>query len=451
MPPPYRRLKLLRRSRAVWGSAKIWKPRLVFWTGAFAIGVVSVVFAKLADFSQRLFADLTSSGEWAFLLPMIVTLGFALSAYLAARFFPNSQGSGIPQAIAARHLRDDDDRVRLLSLRLAFGKIVLTILGLLSGASIGREGPTVQVGASFMLAVARFGGMAHTRGLILAGSAAGIAAAFNTPLAGVVFAIEEMSRTYESRTNGLVLTAVILSGLAALGLSGSYNYFGTASAAPSQFVDWALVVACGTCGGALGAAFSGFALFVGARIRRWAHSAPLKRMVLLAFGCGIAVALIGIVSGGNTFGTGYEQARSAIEGQPLPTLFFVEKLFASFASMVSGIPGGIFAPSLSIGAGLGSTIGSMMGASVALAAILGMAGYFAGVVQAPMTAFVIILEMTGDHNAVISIMAVSMIAFGTSRLLSREPLYHGLSRVFIAAAIRARRAKETMASTNLDG
>lgn len=122
-----------------------------------------------------------------------------------------------------------------------------------------------------MLAVARFGGMAHTRGLILAGSAAGIAAAFNTPLAGVVFAIEEMSRTYESRTNGLVLTAVILSGLAALGLSGSYNYFGTASAAPSQFVDWALVVACGTCGGALRAAFSGFALFVGARIRRWAH------------------------------------------------------------------------------------------------------------------------------------------------------------------------------------
>lgn len=174
-------------------------------------------------------------------------------------------------------------------------------------------------------------------------------------------------------------------------------------------------------------------------------------MVLLAFGCGIAVALIGIVSGGNTFGTGYEQARSAIEGQPLPTLFFVEKVFASFASMVSGIPGGIFAPLLSIGAGLGSTIGSMMGASIALAAILGMAGYFAGVVQAPMTAFVIILEMTGDHDAVISIMAVSMIGFGTSRLLSREPLYHGLSRVFIAAAIRARRAKETMASTHLDG
>ncbi|TCU09635.1 voltage-gated chloride channel [Rhizobium sullae] len=150
-------------------------------------------------------------------------LGFLLSAYVAATLFPNSQGSGIPQATASRHLRYAEDRARLLSLKIALGKIILTVFGLFSGASISREGPTVQVGASIMLAVARFGGKAQTRGLILAGSAAGIAA-INTPLAGIVFAIEEMSRTAESRANGLVLTAVILSGLAALGLSGSYNY-----------------------------------------------------------------------------------------------------------------------------------------------------------------------------------------------------------------------------------
>lgn len=100
-------------------------------------------------------------------------------------------------------------------------------------------------------------------------------------------------------------------------------------------------------------------------------------------------------------------------------------------------PGGIFAPSLAVGAGRGSTVGSLLGTSVALSAVLGMAGFFAGVVQAPMTAFVIILEMTGNHEAVIPIMAVSMIGYLTSRLLSREPLYHGLSRVFIASAIPA--------------
>ncbi|PDS29715.1 chloride channel protein [Rhizobium phaseoli] len=441
MPVLYRKSRLLRRSRVLWGSLALWRPRLIFWFGAFAIGIISVGFARLADLAQRAFAGLTTSGEWGFLLPLVITpLGFMLSAYLAARFFPNAQGSGIPQAIAARHLRDPEDRTRLLSLRLVFGKIVLTVLGLLSGASIGREGPTVQVGASIMLAVARFGGMAQAGGLILAGSAAGIAAAFNTPLAGIVFAIEEMSRTYESRANGLVLTAVILSGLAALGLAGSYNYFGSTSVAPASLRDWELVLVCGIGGGALGAAFSGLALHAGQHIRRFAQPQPLRRMVLLAAVCGLAVAIIGILSGGTTFGTGYDQAKSAVEGNPLPLIFFLEKLAAGFLSMISGIPGGIFAPSLAVGAGFGSTVGQLMGSGIALAAILGMAGYFSGVVQAPMTAFVIILEMTGDHQAVIPIMAVSMIGYITSRLLSREPLYHGLSRVFIAAAIRARRA-----------
>ncbi|WP_439617346.1 chloride channel protein [Shinella sp.] len=437
----YRKSKLLRRSRVFRGSLSLWRPRLVFWCGALATGVISVGFAKLADFAQHAFTRLTTAGYWTFLLPMLLTpLAFALSAYLSMRFFPNAQGSGIPQAIAARHLKDDEDRGKLLSLRIAFGKILLTVLGLFSGASIGREGPTVQVGASIMLAVARFGGMAQARGLILAGSAAGIAAAFNTPLAGIVFAIEEMSRTYEARANGLVLVAVILSGLAALGLSGSYHYFGSASAAPGTLQDWSLVLICGVGGGALGAAFSGMALHFGQRIRRWAQPAPLKRMVMLAVFCGIAVATIGVVSGGKTFGTGYEQARGAVQGEALPLLFFLEKFAAGFLSMLSGIPGGIFAPSLAVGAGLGSTVGSLLGTSVTLAAILGMAGYFAGVVQAPMTAFVIILEMTGDHEAAIPLMAVSMIGYLTSRILSREPLYHGLSRVFIAAAIRARRA-----------
>ncbi|EPE99566.1 chloride channel protein [Rhizobium grahamii] len=443
MLSPYRRSKLLRRSRVFWGSFSLWRPRLVFWCGALAIGVISVGFARLADMAQKAFASITTSSEWSFLLPLLITpIGFVLSAYIAATLFPNSQGSGIPQAIAARHLHDEADRSRLLSLRIALGKIVLTVLGLFSGASIGREGPTVQVGASIMLAVARFGGMAQARGLILAGSAAGIAAAFNTPLAGIVFAIEEMGRTYESRANGIVLTAVILSGLAALGLAGSYNYFGSTSVVPLTLADWSLVLICGVGGGALGAAFSGLALHVGQRIRRWAQPQPLMRMLCLAGACGFVIAVIGVASGGMTFGTGYEQAKGAVEGQALPLFFFVEKLVASFLSMMSGIPGGIFAPSLAVGAGFGSTVGTLVGSSIALAAILGMAGYFAGVVQAPMTAFVIILEMTGDHQAVIPIMAVSMIGYVTSRLLSREPLYHGLSRVFIAAAIRARRAAE---------
>ncbi len=441
MPSKYKKMKMFRRSRVMWGSWRIWKPRAVFWTGALAVGVISVAFAKMADWAQHLFVSVTSSGQWAFLLPLIITpLGFALCAWLAITVFPNSGGSGIPQAIAARHFHDDEDRSRLLSLKLAVGKIVLTIAGLLSGASIGREGPTVQVGASIMLQAARIGGMAQARGLILAGSAAGIAAAFNTPLAGIVFAIEEMSRTYESRSNGLVLTAVILSGLASLGLVGTYTYFGTSNVVAETAADWGLVLICGIGGGVFGALFSAGALKASQRIRRWSHSVPLKRMLIVAAACGLASAIIGVATGGATFGTGYEQARSAIEGQAVPTFFFIEKLASTFLSMMSGIPGGIFAPSLSVGAGFGSTVSSILGTSIGLGAILGMAGYFAGVVQAPMTAFVIILEMTGNHEAVIPIMAASMLGYITSRMISAEPLYHGLSRVFIAQGIRAKRA-----------
>jgi H+/Cl- antiporter ClcA len=436
-----RKFPMLRRSRAMWGSRRVWQPRLVFWAGAIAIGLISVLFAVLADRAQGLFRIITENdGGYRKYLPLAITpLGFVLCAWLAHTVFPGSQGSGIPQAIAARHLRDDEDRSHILSLRLVVGKIALTVVGLFCGASIGREGPTVQVGASLMLQVARWGGMAQARGLILAGSAAGIAAAFNTPLAGIVFAIEEMGRTYEARTNGLVLTAVILAGIASLGLLGNYTYFGV-SKETILISAWPLVLLCGVIGGGAGALFSLLALKATRRIRRWNTHQPLRRALAVASVCGLAVAVIGIASGGLTFGTGYMQARSAVEGTPLPWFFFAEKLLAGLLSMVSGIPGGIFAPSLAVGAGIGSSLGLLLGASTGSAALLGMAGYFAGVVQAPMTAFVIIMEMTGNHDNVIALMLASMLGYGTARMISHEPLYHALSRVFIAEAIRRRRA-----------
>ncbi|MHC1549748.1 chloride channel protein [Phyllobacterium sp. K27] len=439
MRPMYRKYSVFRRSRAMWGNVRVWRPRLIFWAGALAIGIVSVIFAKLADLAQHLFMSMVGYGGPAQYLPLIITpIGFIFCLFIALRLFPNSQGSGIPQAIAARHLTDDEDRSRLLSLKMVFGKIFLTVVGLFCGASIGREGPTVQIGASLMLQAARWGGMAHARGLIVAGSAAGVAAAFNTPLAGIVFAIEEMGRSYESRANGLVLTAVIISGLAAIGLAGNYTYFGD-NGVTAHFSDWFLVIVCGIGGGTCGALFSAVALRATRRIKRWAVSAPLYRMMLVAGACGLIVAVIGIVSQGATYGTGYEQARSAVEGVPLPWYYWIAKLVAGLLSMISGIPGGIFAPSLSVGAGIGSAIGQLVGSNIGLAAILGMAGYFAGVVQAPMTAFVIILEMTGSQNSVIALMCTAMLGYGTARLISHEPLYHALSRVFIADAIRHKR------------
>ena len=419
--------KLKRKS--LWLSRRTWRRRLVFWAGALLVGTISVLFTKAADWAQAVFLH-GSRDFWG--LPLLLTpAGFVLCAWMAWEYFPGSQGSGIPQAIAARHFERSADRHRLLSVKIVLGKILLTIIGLLCGASVGREGPTVQVGAAFMLQVARWRGLQHERGLILAGSAAGIAAAFNTPLAGIVFAIEEMSRSFEARTNGLVLYAVIISGLVSLALVGNYTYFGTTSATVSSSLDWGLVLLCGVFGGLAGGAFSRLLLEGTIRAQAWLARQSRIRKLLLPLGCGVLVALLGIATQGATFGTGYAQAHSAVAGHALAWYVWPAKFVATLATAVSGVPGGIFAPSLAVGAGLGDWLAGFGMKAVSLGAVLGMAGYFAGVVQAPMTAFVIILEMTGNNSNVIPLMVASVLGFGTSKLVMKQPLYHALSKSFM--------------------
>ncbi len=433
--------RVFRRSRALVASGRHWRARLVFWLGAVAIGVVSTLFARLADRAGEVFTGITAGGGWHGWVPLVLTPGcFVICALLAHRYFPGSQGSGIPQVIAARHIHDDAERGGFLTMKIVIAKVVMTVVALGCGASIGREGPTVQVGAALMLKAAKLGRLVQARGLILAGSAAGIAGAFNTPLAGIVFAIEEMSRSYSARTNGVVLSTVIIAGIAAIALSGNYTYFGISQAVGHFPQDTVLVVVCGVVGGAFGAIFSAGVLAITRRIRRWRAGTAPWRVAMVALIAGLVVAVIGIAFGGMTFGSGYAQARQVVEGHALPAGYFVAKLAVTLASTLSGIPGGLFAPSLSVGAGLGSTMGLLLGANVGLAAVLGMAGYFAGVVQAPMTAFVIIVEMTGNQDNLVPVMAASMIGYGVSRLLAPEPLYHALSRNWLADAIRKRRA-----------
>jgi len=419
----------LRRQRQIWLSGRRWRMRIVLWGGAIIVGVVSVVFAWAANRAQDLFNYWLIS-PWLSLA--LTPAGFLASVYLARTLFPGSQGSGIPQAIAARHLRDNASRSRLLSMKMTIGKIILTLLGLASGASIGREGPTVQVGASLMLGTAKLGGMGGERGLILAGSAAGVAAAFNTPLAGIVFAIEEMSRAFETRTTGLVLIAVILAGLASLGLVGNYSYFGHSSSMLLVTIDWVAVAVCGIVGGLAGALFC-WLLVKGAKVTQdFIAPEPMKRALILAGGCGLTVALCGILSGGATYGTGYEAARSAVEGHGLAFSFAPLKFIATVASSVSGMPGGLFAPSLSVGAGIGSMVARLLGVhAVGAIVLLGMTGYFAGVVQAPITSFVIIQEMSDSYGMKIPLMLTALIGYGVSHLFQRQSLYHALAEGFM--------------------
>ena len=405
--------------------------RLVLWGGAIMVGIVSVAFAWAANRAQEFFTHILFN-PWLALA--LTPAGFMICAWAARTVFAGSQGSGIPQAIAARHLKDDAARSRLLSLRLTAGKILLTLAGLACGASIGREGPTVQVGASIMLTAARLGGLGRERGLILAGSAAGVSAAFNTPLAGIVFAIEEMSRSFEARASGLIIAAVILAGLVAESLLGNYTYFGFTSASLPIGTAWMAVPICGVVGGFSGALFSRILTAVPDALP--GRTLIRRYPVIFAALCGLGVALCGLLGGGAVFGTGYEQARAVLHGTgQVPLDYAPLKLLATALSSVAGVPGGIFSPSLSVGAGIGADVARFFhNADPGPIVLLGMVAYFTGVVRAPITAFVIVSEMTGDHGMLVALMAAALIADFCARAVNREGIYHMLSRRYLAGA-----------------
>lgn len=410
-----------------------WLQRLVFWGGAVAVAAAAILFAVGAEHVNALLHRVLA---WSSLLPIVITpLGVAAIVALT-RYFPGSEGSGIPQTIAALSVADHAARNRLLGLRTVAGKMILTLVGLASGASVGREGPTVQIGAAIMHSIgglARFSRHDVERGLILAGGAAGVAAAFNTPLAGIVFAIEEMSRSFESRTSGTILTAVIVAGVASLAVLGDYTYFGHTAASLGFGEGWIAVGVCGVAGGLLGGLFSHLLILSSRGLPGRLGDFARERPIAFGAACGLTLAIIGLIAGGTTYGTGYHEARKIVEStEAMPASYGALKFLATLVSYVSGIPGGIFSPSLAVGAGLGANLSTFMPyAPAAAVALLGMVAYFAGVIQAPITAFVIVMEMTDNHDMVLPLMATALVATGMSRLVCHRPVYLALAEPFI--------------------
>lgn len=423
----------LQRTRRQILSPGKWKLRIVFWGGALSIGAIAAVFARVSFHADGLYR------HFYHLHPMlglaIPPLGLLVIAWFTSKVFLGTEGSGIPQAIAALSMPSHAARAHVLSLKVAAGKILLTIAGLFSGASIGREGPTVHVGASIMYSLRRiapFHGRDMVRALVLAGGAAGIAAAFNTPLAGVMFAVEEMSRSFEERTSGTLVIAVILAGITALVILGNYTYFGTSSAIlpPFSAGGWLSVLVCGFLGGLLGGSFSTL-LIMGSRFLMPFYK---KHPLLLALICGLIISLFGWLSHGATFGTGYDEAKALVTANaPVKASgdYFIYKYAATVASYLSGIPGGIFAPSLSVGAGMGADLARWLPAPFAAVVLLSMVGYFSGVVQTPITALIIVMEMTANNSMLMPLMATALIAKVISRFVSPLSIYEALAEAYL--------------------
>lgn len=427
-----------------------WLDRVTVLTYATLTGLVVVGFTLLAEAALEGFKALESWGSHGRYVTLLWTPALTVAVlWWTRRYAPGAVGSGIPQVIRAL----DDDlpaalRSALVSLQLSLHKIVLVSGGLLAGLSIGREGPTVQVGAGVMLNARRWlspGTRIDEHDLMVAGAAAGIAAAFNTPLGGIVFALEQLSRRRGMTHTTLVIASIVLAGLVAVAVFGNVTYFGQLRV---QELSWSLVLP-----GLLVALASGLAGGLFARlivvslrgapglVSRWRAAHPLRFAAL----CGLLVAVIGIVTNSATAGAGYSTTSALLRGEAeLPGVYTLLKFCATWISAWSGVPAGVFAPSLSIGAGIGHDIALGLGyseqAAIPLIA-LGMVGFLAATTAGPITAFIIVMEMVAGQAMVLSLMACALLANGVGRMVT-PPMYWELAATMPPAAADAAAAGE---------
>ena len=423
---------------------RLWTARAVVLAFASMAGLTVVLFTWMCEFAFEHFRSVEREYWWSPLLwtPVLT----AVIVWLTRRFAPGAAGSGIPQVMAAlapevhapvRHF--------FVSIWLTVSKMVLTALGMLAGLSLGREGPSVQVGAGVMHSCRHWlpkRGVVSDHGLLIAGGAAGIAAAFNTPLGGIMFAIEELSRRPEQRSNGLIMAAIVLGGLMSVSVYGNSSYFGIVGAIRVDRLDlhmlWPgllVTIACGLAGGLFARLLI---VSLSGQSTDWFSRTRARFPVRFAALCGLLVAVIGVASNGSIFGSGFMHTRALLDGVDESFgLFFLLKFLATWITTWAGVPAGIFAPSLAIGGGIGSDMAQLLlGVSSTTLIAVGMAAFLAAVTQAPMTSFIIVMEMVDGHGLVLSLMAAALLASGISRLVS-APLYAALAELQVRRVVPA--------------
>lgn len=436
-------------------------PVALLLGGAALVALVSLGFAYLADLALEWNREWVGRVGWLALL--VLPCALAALRWATLRFAPNAAGSGIPQVIGALSLPPGPSQRSLVSLAQVLWKIPLAFCGMLAGASIGREGPSVQVGAAVMLAWGDFWkrrGLQlrgfHANELLAAGAAGGLAAAFNAPLAGVIFAIEELGRGTVLRWQRLVLIGVLAAGFLVVAVQGNNPYFGTFAGAPLAhgMLWWVLI--CAALNGALGGIFArllgkGPAAMAPVSWRAWIRAHP----IWTAFAMGLALALIGLATAGSVYGTGYGAAADLLSGETqhaLPAGFGLAKLAATVASYWAGIPGGIFTPALTTGAGIGHHIWELAGEGVdqRVLVLVSMAAFLAAATQAPLTASVVVMEMTGSQPMLFWLLVGSLLASGVSRQFCPQPFYHlAAGRFRRQAIVEAGRAARTGTGTSV--
>ncbi len=400
-------------------------------------GISAVAFHRSIDWAEDNFIHTVNdlSGVWVYVFLIVTpTLGGLIVGFLIRYWAPEAAGSGIPQTKAAYFIKFG--RIRF---RTAVSKFILGTISIGSGASLGREGPTVQISAALASWVGRWLGLPPklVMRLIPLGAAGGIAAAFNTPLAAIMFAIEEIMGDFKHRAlAGIVLVAVIAAVIerSLLGSSSVFSVPEHPEFLPAQLV-WSLLI------GLLAGVFSHLFVEILLRLRQRAKARRGRFAWTMPAIGGFLTGIIGCVvfiwtQRLGVFGIGYHDMSEVLFGRiglSVMLILFVGKFLATIVSYSSGGSGGIFAPTLFIGAMLGGAVGGIAelvgqadSSMVGTLALIGMGAMFAGIIRAPVTSILIIFELTGDYSLILPIMLANLTAYALANKWRRIPIYEAL-------------------------
>jgi CIC family chloride channel protein len=390
------------------------------------VGLTVVAFILLTG---RLAARMYPPGGAAWRRMLVPVIGTLVSGYLLSRYFPNARGSGIPQAKFALFIQEG-----YISLRTVIGKFVCCSISLASGIALGREGPSVQMGAGIASVLGRRFGLskANIKALVPVGCSAALAAAFNTPIAAVLFSLEEILGDLHAPVLGSVVLSSATSWIVLHLILGDQPLFHTPAWQLVNPLEFAIYAILGVVGGLASVCFVKLLL----KLRVWFRGLPASTTWLQPAAGGVLMGVFGLFVP-EVLGVGYDYVDHVLGGDfPVKTvaLLGVMKIIATPACYSSGNAGGIFGPSLFIGAMVGGTIGSIahmllphFTANPGAYALVGMGAAFAGIVRTPLTSVIMIFEMTRDYSIIVPLMISNLISFFISQQLQREPIYEALA------------------------
>ena len=402
----------------------------VFLVLTIVIGVMTgLAVVGFILLTERLGMRLYPVGSPAWRRVLIPILGSLGMGYLLFRYFPDARGSGVPQTKAALFARDGK-----ITFDTVLGKFFCTSATLASGIPLGREGPSVQVGGGIASMLGRYMGLSPERvkALLPVGASAAVAAAFNTPLAAVVFSLEEITGDLNAPVLGSVVLASAVSWLMLRLMLGNHPLFQVPQYELAHPLEFAIYAALGVVGGLVSVVFTRLLL----KTRAWFLNLPSRTVWLQPVVGGLLVGLMALFVP-QVLGVGYGYVGDALNGRMalgMMAVLVVLKLLAVTTCYGSGNAGGIFGPSLFIGAMVGGTVGGIAHhllphytAAAGAYALVGMGTLFAGIVRAPMTSVLMIFETTQDYAVIVPLMISNLVSFFISMRLQPEPIYEALA------------------------